>query len=64
MKQNLPQIRISKQADELLEKYLEKYLKENGLRQTKTWFVTNCVLKCLKSEPQIDAGESEADFGL
>ncbi len=59
MKENLPQIRISKQADDLLEKYLEKYFQENGLRQTKTWFVTNCVLKCLKMESQINAGDKE-----
>jgi len=64
MKEQLPQIRISKQANDLLEKFLEKYEKENGLRQTKTWFVTNCVLKCLKMESQINAGSNESDLRL
>lgn len=64
MKENLPQIRISKQANELLEKFLDKYEEENGLRQTKTWFVTKCVLKCLKSESQIATGDKESDLRL
>ena len=64
MKVNLPQVRISKQADKLLEKFLDQYEKENGLRQTKTWIVTNCVLKGLKSESQINAGDNESNLRL
>ena len=64
MKDNLPQVRISKQADKLLEKFLDKYELENGLRQTKTWFVTNCVLNSLKTESQINAGDNESDLRL
>jgi len=64
MKENLPQVRISKQADKLLEKFLDKYELENGLRQTKTWFVTNCVLNSLKTESQINAGDNESDLRL
>ncbi len=64
MKDNLPQVRISKQADKLLEKFLDKYEEENGLRQTKTWFVTNCVLNSLKKEAQINAGDNESDLHL
>jgi hypothetical protein len=64
MKDNLPQVRISKRADELLEKFLDQYEKENGLRQTKTWFVTNCVLNGLKTESQINAGDNESDLRL
>jgi len=59
MKENLPQVRISKQADKLLEKFLDKYEEIYGLRQTKTWFVTNCVLNGLKKEAQINAGDNE-----
>jgi len=58
-KENLPQVRISKRADELLEKFLDKYFEVYGLKQTKTWFVTNCVLNGLKSESQINAGDNE-----
>ena len=64
MKENLPQVRISKQADKLLEKFLDNYEEENGLRQTKTWFVTNCVLNSLKKEAQINAGDNESDLHL
>ena len=61
MKENLPQDRIS---DKLLEKFLDNYEEENGLRQTKTWFVTNCVLNSLKTESQINAGDNESDLRL
>ena len=64
MKENLPQVRISKQADKLLEKFLDNYEEENGLRQTKTWFVTNCVLNSLKKEAQINAGDNGSDLPL
>ena len=63
-KTNLPQVRISKQANELLEKFLDKYEVEFGLRQTKTWYVTNCLLNELKTDAQINAGEKEQDLRL
>ena len=63
-KTNLPQVRISKQANELLEKFLDKYEVEFGLRQTKTWYVTNRLLNELKTDAQINAGEKEQDLRL
>jgi len=63
-KGNLPQVRISKRADELLEKFLDKYFEVYGLKQTKTWFVTNCVLNGLKKEAQITTGDNEQDLHL